>query len=244
MKKTIAIVGYGRFGRSAAHHLKKKFHVLVSDSRKLTKIEKGVYRVSLRRASASPVIILAVPIGRTASLLKQIAPWAMPGALICDVCSVKVEPLRWMTRTLPRNVFILGTHPLFGPDSAGDILRGRSIILCPVRIPTDKLRKVRRVLKALELNVVMMSPVRHDRLMASTLFLTQLMGRSLSLLHLPPSQSSTPHFQFLHRLVQVSNNDSKRLFTDMYRFNRFARPIPRKLISAFEKIDLSLRRGR
>lgn len=240
MKKDIAIVGYGRFGRCAAHHLRKKFHVFVYDSRKITNLERGVRKASLRKAAQCSIIILAVPISRTVSLLRKIAPLTTPKTLICDVCSVKSEPVDWMKRILPRSVSILGTHPLFGPDSANDSLRGRSIVLCPVRISSAKLQRVRRSLEDLHLSVVMMSPRRHDRLMASTLFLTQLLGRGLLRLKLPPSKSSTPHFQFLHRLAQISKNDSKKLFTDMYRYNPFARPIPGRIISALENIEMSL----
>jgi prephenate dehydrogenase len=45
------------------------------------------------------------------------APALRPGQLIIDTCSVKERPLEWMLEELPDHVQIVGTHPLFGPDS-------------------------------------------------------------------------------------------------------------------------------
>ncbi|HEV8539166.1 MAG TPA: prephenate dehydrogenase/arogenate dehydrogenase family protein, partial [Bacteroidota bacterium] len=221
--------------RCAAHHLKKQFRVSVFDSRRIRNIEKGIRRISLDEAAGKPVIILAVPINRTPSVLRTIAPLLTPGTLVCDVCSVKEQPIRWMERLLPRDVFILGTHPLFGPDSANDSMRSRTIILCPVRMPSARLKHIRTVLERLHLNVVRMSPRHHDRLMATTLFLTQLVGRAMLRLNLPSSTVSTQHFQFLQNLVKTAENDSEELFMDMYRYNRFAFSLPGKLASAFDE---------
>jgi len=35
------------------------------------------------------------------------------------------HPVRWMRELLPPDVAILGSHPMFGPDSAAESLQGR-----------------------------------------------------------------------------------------------------------------------
>jgi prephenate dehydrogenase len=240
MKKEIAIIGYGRFGRCAAHHLKKRFRVFVADTRPLNNVEQGVHKVSIETAATKTSIILAIPINQVPVTLKRISNFLQPEALICEVCSVKEQPIQWMKHLLPKNVDILGTHPLFGPDSASTSLIERTIVLCPARIRQARLRHVRKALTTMGLNVVTMKAAQHDRLMASTLFLTQFVGRGLLSMDLPRTTISTQHFRFLQQLVRTAENDTKELFHDMYRYNRFATRIPSALVDSFRKTLSSL----
>ncbi len=240
MKKEIAIIGYGRFGQCASHHLKKLFRVSVADSRKIRNVVKGVSEISITAAASKPIIILAVPINQTEALLKHIAPLLKPHTLVCDVCSVKEQPILWMKHQLPKHVSILGTHPLFGPDSASTNLRDRTIVLCPVRISKAQLRHIRTSLSSLGLKVILMTAQKHDRLMATTLFLTQCVGRGLLKMKLSPSTAITQNTQFLHHLVETTKNDTEELFRDMFQYNHFTSSIPNKLISAFQQTRRSL----
>ena len=53
-----------------------------------------------------------------------------PGTLVLDVGSVKVEPVAIMKELLPETVGIVGTHPLFGPQSAQNGIHGLQIAIC------------------------------------------------------------------------------------------------------------------
>ena len=143
MSKEIALIGYGRFGRLAARYLSRDFRVRIADSRKGERVDRGAQRVSLEEAASKPIVILAVPISQLRAVLAEIAPSLQPGTLVIDVCSVKEQPVRWMRSLLPRSVSILGTHPLFGPDSAARGLKGHTIALCPVRITGKQLLHVK-----------------------------------------------------------------------------------------------------
>lgn len=240
----IAVIGYGRFGRLASLHLKKSFMVCVADRRKIFRVAPGIDRVSIEVAASKKNIVLAVPINQLQSVLKTISPLVRPGTLICDVCSVKIHPVQWMRKILPDYVSILGTHPLFGPDSAAHTLHGRTVLLCPVRISSTKLGKIRKLLTASGMLVYQMTPQRHDRLMASSLFLTQFVSRALVELKLPRASISTANFKVLSRLASTASNDSLELFRDMYRFNPYARTIPKEVLRAFQALDRSLTRSR
>jgi len=126
-KPEIAIIGYGRFGKLAAYYLKKDFNVFVCE-KKNTHIESGIKKVSLREAAEKQNILLAVPINQLKAVLHAITPSLRNSALVIDVCSVKEQPLKWMKTILPTHVSILGTHPLFGPDSTTDGLKGKSVV--------------------------------------------------------------------------------------------------------------------
>ena len=141
---TIGIVGFGRFGRLMAHYLSPDFPVRAYDPSVRTEAmaAAGAAPAAIDDVCRSDIVILAVPISRLQALLSAIGPHLQPESLLVDVCSVKEQPVRWMQELLPETVDILGTHPMFGPDSAADSLEGRKIVLCPVRIGDTRLEKV------------------------------------------------------------------------------------------------------
>ncbi|MFX9058099.1 prephenate dehydrogenase/arogenate dehydrogenase family protein, partial [Acinetobacter baumannii] len=92
------------------------------------------------------------------------APHLRPGALVVDVCSIKTRPLEILERALPPGVDLLGTHPLFGPESGRAGLAGLRIALCPVR--GRRAGQARRFLRRLGLAVTVTTAAEHDRQMA------------------------------------------------------------------------------
>jgi prephenate dehydrogenase len=235
--KEVGIIGYGRFGRLAAHHLKKAFKVSVADSRRHLRTERGVRQVAVDVAAGCDAVILAVPINSLPKLLHRIRRHLRPEALVCDVCSVKERPVKFMLDLLPKEVSILGTHPLFGPDTAGENLRGRTIVLSPVRIAAGLLKSVRNGLSRQGLEVRIMTPKDHDRLMAETLFLSQFVGRGLHRLHLSEETAVTQGYSLLRAVASASNNDTLELFRDMYAYNRFASPLPSRVLKEFKQLS-------
>lgn len=61
------------------------------------------------------VVMLCVPAPAMPEALKAVAPHLHAGQILTDVCSVKVNPMRWMEESFPGTV--VGTHPLFGPEN-------------------------------------------------------------------------------------------------------------------------------
>jgi prephenate dehydrogenase len=245
MTREIGIIGYGRFGKLAASHLKSYARLLLADEKRVRNPPRNCRIVTIEEASSCPMVILAVPINRMPSLLPKIAPCVRPGALICDVCSVKEKPVQWMMKYLPKHASILGLHPLFGPDSASDSLAHRNIVLCPGRIAKSRLREIVMILRKVKLNVFQMSPLQHDKLMASTLFLTQFVGHGLLRFGIPETVIRTQNFSYLQQIVLTSQHDSIELFRDMYHYNRFAKKIPKHLQESFRAVskNISQREG-
>lgn len=240
--REVAIIGYGRFGRLAAHYLKKYVRVFVYDKKKIKNLERGISQVSLKEAAQKAVVILAVPINKLQPTLHSIALLLHHSTLVIDVCSVKEQPIRWMKSILPKHVSILGTHPLFGPDSAQKSMKGRTIVFCPVRISKAQLAFLTNALKQAGLNVVHMSAQRHDKVMATTLFLTQFVGHALGRLSLPSSGVSTQNYDYLRAIIQTSKHDTQELFRDMYRYNNYASRTVDKVVQEFKRLAVHLKR--
>ena len=146
----IGIIGYGRFGRLAARHLSGDYPVLVCGRRDLSQenMPEGVRVASFHDVCNQRIVIPCMPISSFKEVLAAAAPLMRPDALVADVCSVKEKPVRWMKAALPETVSILGTHPMFGPDSASAGLEGMKIALCRVRIDDDLYGKVVAFLRA------------------------------------------------------------------------------------------------
>lgn len=63
--------------------------------------------------AGADLVLLSVPVTAIRQVAETLAPFMKPGAILCDVCSVKVNPLRQMLEAYAGPV--VGTHPLFGP---------------------------------------------------------------------------------------------------------------------------------
>ena len=81
--------------------------------------------VSLERADEYDVVVVAVPIEATPSVIEEVATYMTDG-LVMDVTSVKQEPVEAM-RAAPDDVELLGTHPMFGPTVRS--MRGQTVIV-------------------------------------------------------------------------------------------------------------------
>lgn len=241
MKQTLGIVGFGRFGRLAATYLKDHFDVVVHDREDCSHVAAalGVRPGSLRDVASCPCVVLCVPISAVRSVLEGIIPDLRQGSLVVDTCSVKEYPIAMMKATLPPHVGILGTHPLFGPDSAASGIQGKKIILCPVRLKS--LRKVSDFLESLRLRVLVCSAEDHDLAMASTQAVVQFLGRAFLDMGLPCPTMATPGYERLIKIVDVVKNDTWELFYDLQTHNRFARQVRHKLITSLKTIDRNLR---
>jgi len=234
------IIGFGRFGRLLAGILSVDHQILVYDPVEpdLTDypfIRKG----SMPMVAAQKNLFFAVPILGFEEALQAAIPYLRKDALILDVLSVKVFAYEVMKRLLPKGVGILPTHPMFGPDSIGEGLSDLPFVLCPTpETPPDSLCYWRGYLGNKGFRVVEMDCEEHDRITASSLCLTQLLGRLLDRLAIDSSPIDTKNFQALLRLRESTCHDSPGLFTGLQLFNPFAlqmRKRVREELAALEK---------
>jgi prephenate dehydrogenase len=239
MRPSVGLIGYGRFGRLAARYIAAEADVIVHDPHGIRHAPPGrrLRRGTFAEAAGQPAVVLAVPVSTLRRILPRMRKHLRPGALVLDVCAVKVLPLRWMMKSLPATVAILGTHPLFGPDSDTGTLRGQRIVFCPARITPGRLQELRRAAARRGLRVHTMSPRAHDRLMADTLLASQYAGRLIAAARVPRHAWSTGSYEHLKALVAIAENDSLQLFQDMLRYNPYGGKFVRALGRAHRRIS-------
>ena len=240
----IGLIGFGRFGALTARYLAQDCRVMVYSSSQPEDVIRavGAKRAALEEVCAQPILVLCVPISAMRGTLAKIAPLLEKGAVVVDVCSVKTYPLEWMQQELPDHVAILGTHPMFGPDSAADSLQDRKMVLCNVTTPEDQYRKIYRYLAQKGLDVIETTPEEHDRQIAVSLSLTHFIGRSLAEFGADDLRIDTEGYRRLTYTLEVVEHDTWQLFQDMHRFNPFAKQIREDFMAAMGRIDEKLKK--
>ncbi|MGO4705674.1 prephenate dehydrogenase/arogenate dehydrogenase family protein [Microvirga sp. 2MCAF38] len=237
-KPSLGLIGVGAFGEFSMTHLADLFDVCICDPRRdLRSIGErhNVQVADLATAARQDVVLLAVALRDLRDVARQIAPHLKVGSLVIDVCSIKMKPLAILAEELPSHVEIVGTHPLFGPQSGRDGIRGLSIAVCAADSPRSGL--VARFLREkLGLRVVRTTPERHDGQMAYVQGLTHLLSRIVVALDMPALDHTTATFDHLMRMVDMVRHDSDEVFQTITRDNPFVAEVKRRLCEATQSI--------
>ena len=141
--------------------------------------------------------------------------------------SVKVKPVEIMRAGLPDHVEIVGTHPLFGPQSSEGGIAGRKIAVCPVR--GNSFRRIAAFLRhVLKLDVYITSPEEHDREAAVVQGLTHLIAKVLIRMEPLPQRLTTASFDRLMEAIGMVRHDSESVFLAIERDNPFSAEMRRR----------------
>jgi len=220
----IGIIGFGQLGQFAAKHLKNHAEIFAADKFNKRKQAKklGINFVPIKKAASKDIVIVSVPINQFESTFKEIKDSFKKGALVLDVCSVKVKPAKIMKKLAPKETEIIAAHPLFGPQSGANGIKGLKVVLCPIR--TKNLEKIKKFLEnKLKLHVIVATPEEHDKSMAKTAILSHFIGRALVNLNIKQQNITEPSFSKLLELKEMLKEDSIELFKDIQKNNPFAK---------------------
>ena len=240
--KRVGLIGFGRFGKLIVKHLSGDFKFYVYDkANKKEEIRKSYATPSsLEEVCEKEIVILAVPISSMERTLIKIKNLLKRNVLVVDVCSVKEYPVKLMKNILPKNVQILATHPLFGPDTASDSLEGRKIALCKVRVSSNLHSHIKRFLESKGLLVIETTPDKHDREIAKSLVLTHLIGRALIDMKASNVNIDTRGYRDLMRILNTVKNDVWQLFEDMNHYNKYSKKVRGKFVKSMSRINRKL----
>ncbi|HUI69768.1 MAG TPA: prephenate dehydrogenase/arogenate dehydrogenase family protein [Spirochaetia bacterium] len=233
---TIGVYGLGRFGYFWAEQLAAHATVFAYSRDPGRPTPKGVTRIGEEELLSVPVIVLCVAISALEDVLRRMGPRLPSGALVMDTCSVKTYPVDLMQRLLPGSVSVLGTHPMFGPDSGRNGLQGLPLILCPARVSDHQTVQWREFFESLGLAVSTMSPDDHDREAAFTQGVTHYIGRVLSDFGVRRSPIGTVGFNKLLEIVEQTCNDPWQLFLDLQRYNPHTREMRARLSKSLSTV--------
>jgi prephenate dehydrogenase len=234
---SLGIVGFGAFGRVVAKQLAPWFRIYAYDS-----AQRGSERVSVEggadedvvRAATCQFVVLAPPVDQLCVAIQTIRPHLRPGTIVFDVCSVKVVPMQIMERELPEYVEVIGTHPLFGPQSSQNGIAGRKIVFCPMR--SKSARRIAAFLRStLRVKVLFATAEEHDREMATVQGLTHLIARLLVQMEPLPTRMTTASYDLLLAAAAMVRNDSTALLRAIELTNPFAAEVRNRFLALAEK---------
>ncbi len=232
-------MGFGRFGRMAYGYLQKSKELLVFD-RDPQKLQGLAQAATFANTVSAALIVLSVPTSEMAAVCKQMAPLLREGQIVVDTCSVKEKPIAEMLTHLPESVQLLGTHPLFGPDSGELGIEGLKIALCPVRIERAAYEWVCGCLKQLGLTLMETTPQEHDKQIARSQAIFHLIAQTIKELQWAGQAISTPGPEEFYRLIESVQHDTDQLFFDMERGNPYAADCRDQFIRAMTEIHEGL----
>ena len=239
----IGIYGLGRFGSFWAE-LCSHLGTVCAFNRSQRPVPAGVEMVDLAGLTDCDVIFLCCAISAMPAVCAGLAPLLKPGCLVMDTCSVKVWPVQQMLSAFPPEIEIIGSHPMFGPDSARDGVVGLPMVLSPVRSSAERFQHWFQIFAGLGLRTISMTPDEHDREAARTQGVTHFMGRIFAELGLRPSAIATVGYNRLTEVMEQTCNDPWQLFVDLQYYNPHTAAMRADVLDAINHLSRRLEADR
>lgn len=238
----IGIIGFGRLGQLLARYISQDADVVVFEKFPTDTTEADIKALgatvgSLKEACECPIVIPFVPISEFENTLIEMRDHLKEGTLVADVCSVKKHPIEMMEKHLPEGVQLLGTHPMFGPDSAKDSLFGCKIVVCKVRMEDQLYTDIVNYLNNHGLKVIESTADKHDEEISHSLLLTHFIGRTLMDLGTKELAIDTKGYRRLMKILQTVENDSWQLFVDMNKYNPYSESTREEFLESLSKVN-------
>jgi chorismate mutase/prephenate dehydrogenase len=176
--KTVAVIGgKGGIGQRIAELFADLGHELLI-------VDLDTELRAVEAAARADVTIVAVPIGVTEQVIREVGPHVPEYGLLMDVTSIKGAPLATMLASTRASV--LGTHPMFGPGVHS--FQGQRLVICRGR-GDEWANWALANFAARGLVLTEASADEHDRAMALvqvlTHYQTQVLGLTLARLGAP-----------------------------------------------------------
>ena len=222
----IALIGYGRFGKTLHRLLETDFEV-------------GIFHHDSNPEEIfqfSKTIFYCVPIDSFEKIIKKHKKY-IDNHLLIDTLSVKEYPKKICKKYLSNSSGrMLLTHPMFGPDSSKMGFDGLPIVLDKNTSNNQEYSFWKSYFFQKKLKVVEMSAKEHDRLAAHSQGLTHFIGRLLEQVKMKPTAIDTLGSKKLLEVMDQTCNDSWQLFKNLQNYNESTRKMRLQLGIAYDKL--------
>jgi prephenate dehydrogenase len=230
----VGIVGRGQFSGFIVPHLSKYFQVFVFSGRGDVETEK------LELIKSLDYLVLCVPLNGFESVCERWSNVVSKNTVIVDVTSVKLEPIRLMQKYFPEYK-ILGTHPIFGPQSGKNGIAGLPIVLTNVSLLQDEYSKVKKFFaESLGLNCIEKTAEQHDKEMALVQGLSHFIGRTLKRMGIVDMDTATQSYKQLVSLKDMVGDDSWDLYKTIQEGNPLAKGVRGQFLEELNKLEKEL----
>jgi prephenate dehydrogenase len=229
---SFGLVGYGHFGR----FIERTLRPYASCAMYTRSRPRGLERVLREK-----IIVLCIPVDGLDAMVRFLAPRIPKTTLIVDVSSVKLAPGRIVRKYLPRNPY-LSLHPLFGPESAKNGVKGLPVIVCETPKGNKNSACILGLLKnRLMCSLTKMTADEHDRAMAWVQGLSHFISAGLREIELPDLPLRTKSFNHLMEMHHILRNTTDGLLRTIAKQNPHSAAVRKRLLAELVRIDRSLR---
>ncbi len=193
----LAVIGVGLIGGSLARALRDAGAVreIVGYGRGVANLRQAAELGVIDRVETSParavrsadMVVLALPVGSMADILKEIAPHLGTQTVVTDVGSVKGSIVAAARAALASRFgqFVPG-HPIAGTEKSGvsasdsGLFRNRRVVLTPLaETDAGAVERVETMWRTVGAKTVIMSVDHHDEILAATSHLPHLLAYCL-----------------------------------------------------------------
>ncbi len=191
----IAIIGAGFMGGSLAMAMHKKFPGLRicayarSENSRLRLEKTGIFsevdRSLEKIVSNADIVFLACPVAAIIDHFKKIKPFLKKTAIVTDLGSSKKDICAAAKKTLPKNIFFVGSHPLTGSEKSGiefsrfDLYKD-SLCIVTAQDNSSAAKTIKKLWQDLGAKVVFMDASSHDLMLSSISHLPHVLSFSLT----------------------------------------------------------------
>lgn len=192
----IAVVGLGLIGGSLVKTLRRvapqcaligvDFAAALAPAR--TELDAAFAPEQLQAALAdADLIFLATPISAIEQLIPIVAQAARSGAMVTDTGSTKALIMERVQRYFTSESFFIGGHPMAGREHGGweyataHLFEDAAYVLTPLpEVPPRMILALQNLLQSFGARVMILDPGEHDRIVAETSHLPQLLAVALA----------------------------------------------------------------
>jgi prephenate dehydrogenase len=193
----------------------------------------------------SDMVVISVPIRSTVEVIGEIAPLLTETQILCDLTSLKMEPVKAMLRS---SAEVIGLHPMFGPGVSS--LQGQTIIACPARCRDETRDRILGTFSRQGARVVSTTPEVHDRMMAViqglTHFSTLCMAETIRRTGIPVTDAlrcTSPVYRIEMGIIGRLLGQDPDLYADMLTMNPYVPPILEDLHRSMRELEEIIRSG-
>lgn len=192
----VAIVGTGLIGASLGLALKALPRPpavvgfdISGDSRRAASRLRAVDRTAGNLVEAvrdAELVVIATPVRSIELVLREIAPFLPPGAVVTDTGSTKAAVVIWAEEFLPPHATFVGGHPMTGKATAGvaeadaRLFQGTVYCLTPsTRTDASALDRLVHLVEGIGAVPYFLQPDEHDALVAGVSHLPYVLSSAL-----------------------------------------------------------------
>ena len=194
--KSVLIIGMGLIGSSIARVIKEKkiadkIFALENDNKniKITndlnivdEIQNDIKNFKLQ----FDFIFICVPLGSYKNIFNKLNNYITKPTLITDVGSTKVSVIKDFKASITnKNISFVPAHPIAGLEKSGPefgfskLFDNRYCILTPINKNDESVESVSKIWKSFGMTIEIMDSKRHDRVLAMTSHIPQLIAYSV-----------------------------------------------------------------